>query len=486
MRLSPACSAVALSACLGLTALAQLPTAAAKLPDEPLRRPPEEGAIAPAPSPDELMLKRIYETALVGSPAHDQLRELCEKFPGRLAGSAKLNGAAEWARDLLARQGADRTELQPVVVPHWERGAKESVSLLPPAGIKGEVVALTALALGGSVPTPADGLRASVIELHSLDELKTADVKGRIVFFNRPMNPAYVSTGRAYGEAGDARNRGPAAAAKYGAIGVLTRSLTLSHDDVPHTGATTYLPDVPRIPAAALSVLAAEKLSAALKDNPALQVEIRIHSTWFEDSPSFNVLGELKGSEHPEQVIAVGGHLDSWDIAPGAHDDGAGCIESVDVLRILKTVGYVPKHTIRCVLFANEENGLRGATEYARVVGEKKEVHLLALETDSGGFAPRGFNLGNPAGDAYLRAGRWKALFEPYGIYDFRHGSGGADVGPLLRYGYTVAGLTPDSQKYFDYHHTTTDSIDKVHPRELALGAAAMAALIYLVDQHGL
>ena len=486
MRLPRVLPALLASSLFSLAvASAQLPSPAAKLPDEPLRRPPSEGVIAPPPSPDELMLKRIYEAALVGSPSYDQLRELCEKFPGRLAGSAKLNGAAVWARDLLARQGAGRTELQPVMVPHWERGEQESVRLAP-VSPGGKAEALTAVALGGSVPTPADGLTAAVIELHTLEELKTAEVKGKIVFFNRPMNPAYVNTGKAYGEAGDARNRGPAEAARHGAIGVLTRSLTLAHNDIPHTGATTYLPDVPRIPAAALSTIAADRLSALLKADPKLRVTVEIHSTWFEDSPSFNVLGELKGSEHPEQIIAVGGHLDSWDIAPGAHDDGAGCIESIDVLRILRAVGYVPKHTLRCVLFANEENGLRGAIEYARVVGEKKEVHLLALETDNGGFTPRGFNLGNPAGDAHVRAQRWKALFEPYGIYDFRYGGGGADVGPLLRYGYTVAGLTPDSQKYFDYHHTAIDSIDKVHPRELQLGAAAMAALVYLVDQHGL
>ncbi|MFI5335339.1 MAG: M20/M25/M40 family metallo-hydrolase [Opitutales bacterium] len=488
MRLTSALPRVALIATLFVaTTYAQTSSPAAQPPVEPRPSPKGDGRQPPpapekVPTPDELMLRRIYDTALVGGPAHDQLRELCETFPGRLAGSTKLVGAAAWARGILTRQGADRTELQPVMVPHWERGAPESVRIVNSSG--GE--ALTATALGGSVPTPAAGLTATVVELHSLDELKTTDVKGKIVFFNRAMNPAYLNTGRAYGEAGDARNRGPAEAAKHGAVGVLTRSLTLAHDDVPHTGATTYLPDVPRIPAAALSFLASDRLAAALQANPALQVEIKIHSQWFGDSPAFNVLGELRGSEHPEQIIAVGGHLDSWDIAPGAHDDGSGVIQSIEVLRIFKALGYTPRHTIRCVLFANEENGLRGAMEYARIVGEKKEEHLLALETDNGGFQPKGFNLGNPAGDAHLRAARWKELFEPYGILVFQHGSGGADVSPLLRYGYTVAGLTPDSQRYFDYHHTATDSIDKVNPRELELGAAAMAALIYLIDQHGL
>jgi hypothetical protein len=433
----------------------------------------------PVPEADDAaLLRRIYEAALVDSPAYAQLRELVTRFPGRLAGSASYDAAAEWTRALLAKQGADRTELQPVTVPHWERGPAESVTL--------DGRPLAALALGGSVPTPEGGLTAPVVELHTLDALPTTDVRGKIVFFNRPMNPATISPGKAYGDAADQRTRGPAEAAKYGAVGVLTRSLTHALDDVPHTGATAYLPDGPRIPAAALSTLAADRLSAALQADPSARMEMRIHSRWLPDATDHNVIGEIRGSEFPEKIILVGGHLDSWDITPGAHDDGAGCIQSIEVLRLLRAAGYRPRHTIRCVLFANEENGLRGATEYARIVGEKKEGHLLALETDSGGFRPTGFNLGNPAGDAHLRAARWKPLFEPYGIHVFQHGRGGADVAPLLRYGYTVAGLMPDSQRYFDYHHTRIDDIDKVNQRELQLGAAAMAALVYLIDRHGL
>jgi hypothetical protein len=433
---------------------------------------------------DAKMLRDLYTAALTHSPAYENLRELTTRYPGRLGGSKNLAGAVQWGKSVLEQTGVDRIELQPALVPHWERGAPEKVQYYggPAAG----PVTLSAVALGGSVPTPATGLRARVIELHSLDALPTADVKGKIVFFNRPMNPIYVSTGQAYGEAGDQRNRGAGEAAKYGAVGVLVRSLTLAHDDVPHTGNTSYLPDVPRIPAAGLSTLAADQLSAALQRDAATTAEMFIHSTWFEDAPSHNVIGELRGQDHPEQIILVGGHLDSWDLAPGAHDDGAGIVESIEVLRLLQAVGYKPHHTIRCVLFTNEENGTRGAAAYASAVGAKHEVHLLALETDGGGFQPHGFNLGNPAGNAHTRAARWLPLFAPYGIYQFNPGTGGADVGPLLAHGATVAGLTPDSQRYFDYHHTTTDSIDKVNPRELQLGAAAMAALVYLVDQNGL
>lgn len=440
--------------------------------------PAQTPAPAPPLSPDAQMMRKLYDAALVNSPVYEQLRELTEKFPGRIASSKNYMGAAHWSEALLKQQGADRTELQPCMVPHWERGPQESVRL----GNK----MLTATALGGSVGTPAAGLTAPVVELRSLDELKSTDVKGKIVFFNRAMNPVHVNPGTAYGEAGDARNRGPAEAAKYGAVGVLTRSLTQKLDDVPHTGNTTYAPDVPKIPAAALSTIAANQLSASLKADASLQVTLQINSQWFDDVPAANVIGEIKGSEHPEKIILVGGHLDSWDIAPGAHDDGAGCLQSIEVLRILRAVGYQPKHTIRCVLFANEEGGLRGATEYSRVVAEKKEEHLIAIETDGGGYQPRGFNFGNAAGNAHLKAARWKELFEPYGVFIFQAGRGGADVGPLIARGYTVAGLIPDGQRYFDIHHTAEDTIDKVVPRELQLGAAAMAALVYLVDQNGL
>lgn len=447
--------------------------------------PPPAAPAAPETDPDAALIRRLFDAALDGSPTYDQLRELTEQFPGRLSGSPAYDGAAVWARDLLARLGATRTELQPVMVPHWERGAPESVRLLPSAA-GAAALELAAVALGGSVPTPAGGLRAPVVELRSLDALATTDVRGKIVFFNRPMDPRALSPGQAYAGAIDQRSRGPAEAARHGAVGVLVRSLTHAHDDVPHTGATTYLPDVPRIPAAALSPVAADRLSAALRADPALTVAVAIHATWHPDAPAANVIGELRGAEAPEKIILVGGHLDSWDLSPGAHDDGAGCIQSIEVLRLLRAVGYQPRHTVRCVLFANEENGLRGALEYARVVGERHEEHLLALETDSGGFRPAGFNLGNAAGDAHRRAARWQPLLAPYGIHVFQAGRGGADVGPLMAKGYTVAGLMPDSQRYFDTHHTRADRLDRVNRRELELGAAAMAALVYLVDRHGL
>lgn len=434
---------------------------------------------------DKKMLQDIYTAALGDGSAYGNLRELVTRFPGRLSGSKNLEAAVLWGEDRLKEIGVDRIELQPVMVPHWERGPQESVRYAIPQH-PDHYRALSAAALGGSVPTPAGGLRATVIELKSLEALKTADVKGKIVFFNRPMNPSHVVPGNAYRDAGDQRSKGPAEAAKHGAVGVLVRSLTHADDDVPHTGNTTYPPDGPRIPAAALSTVAAHHLSSALGRDPNLTVEMTVNSRWLPDVESHNVIGEIRGSEFPEKIILVGGHLDSWDIAPGAHDDGAGCVQSIEVLRLLKAVGYQPRHTLRVVLFTNEENGIRGATAYSTLVKERKEFHVLALESDSGGFQPRGFNLGNPAGNAHTLAARWQPLFEPYGVYNFQAGTGGVDVNPLLAHGATVAGLTPDSQRYFDIHHTVGDSLDKVNERELELGAAAMASLVYLVDKHGL
>lgn len=439
-----------------------------------------------AGSPEEVALRKIYSEALVHGEAFENLRALVTTAPGRLAGSPALDRAVKWGEQTLTALHVDKVYLQDVMVPHWERGAKESVSLLPAAGTKGAGVALTAVALGGSEP---GDVTAEVLEVKSLDELDRlgrAKIAGKIVFFNRPMDPTVINPGPAYGGAGDQRNRGPGVAATFGAVGALSRSLTHAHNDIPHTGATNYVPGQPKIPAAALSTNAADQLSAALAANPRAQVHLKINSKWFDDAPSHNVIGEIRGTELPDQIILVGGHIDSWDIAPGAHDDGAGVVQSIEVLRIFRALGLKPRHTIRCVLFVNEENGTRGANAYAAAAKSSAEKHLFALETDNGGFQPHGFSLGSPQNDAATRAARWLPLFQPYGIFEFRAGNAGTDVEPLLALGAAVGELTPNSQRYFDIHHTTEDSLDKVNPRELHLGAAALASLIWLVDTQGL
>lgn len=439
---------------------------------------------SPALSPSQDTVNRFFTEALARGQAYENLRVLTTRHPGRLAGSKNLADAVLWGQRTLGALGLDRVYTQEVMVPHWERGAPESVELLDASG-RGQTLA--AAALGNSAATPADGLVAEVVEVQSLAEvarLGRTHLAGKIVFFNRPMNTAYFRTGLAYAEAGDQRNQGPNLAAAEGAVAALTRSLTLAHDDFPHTGNTTF--KVEPIPAAALSTAAADRLSAALAADPRTRVRLAIHARTRPDALSHNVIGEIRGTEFPDEIILVGGHLDSWDIAPGAHDDGSGIVQSIEVLRLFRALGLKPRHTLRCVLFTNEENGLRGATRYAELAKAAPERHLFAVESDNGGFAPTGFNLGSTQVDAHLRAARWRDLFEPWGLWNFSKGSGGADVGPLLLFGVPVAGLTPDSQRYFDVHHTTRDSIDQVNPRELHLGSAALAALIWLVDNEGL
>lgn len=451
--------------------------------------PPAAGPASPLspPPPDPAsQLRGIYTEALVHGTAYEHLSELVSRYPGRLSGSTALDGAVDWAARILGGMGLDQVALQAVAVPHWERGEPEKVDLIGPHG---PPTPLAALALGGSGATPDGGLSAEVVTVRSLPELAAlgrAGVEGRIVFFDRPMDPATVIPATAYGAAGDQRNRGPAAAAAQGAVAALVRSLTHAHDDVPHTGQTVFAPGNPPIPAAALSPQAADRLEAALAADPHARVHLELHCRRLPDVPSANVIGEIRGREFPNQILVVGGHLDSWDIAPGAHDDGSGVVQSIEVLRIFSALGIKPRHTLRCVLFVNEENGLHGGTAYAAAVRAAPGRHLFAVETDNGGFQPRGFSVGSTQGDAAGRAAKWLPLFEPYGITFFRAGAAGADVSPLLLQGVTVAELTPDSQRYFDLHHTRRDGLDQVNPRELELGAAALASLLWLVDVQGL
>lgn len=439
------------------------------------------GAAQPIP---EETIRSFYTEALVHGQAYGHLSELVTRFPGRLSGSDPLDGAVDWASALLGSMQLDRVVRQPVMVPHWKRGAAESVSIAFASGDE----PLSATALGGCGATPAGGITAEVVRVRSLDELDAvgAGAAGKIVFFDGAMDPSIVNSGAAYGMAGLQRNRGPAKAAAYGAIAALVRSLTFAHDDVPHTGVTVFAPGHPAIPAAALSILAADRLDAALAAQPRVRVRIAIHAETLPPAPSANVIGEIRGSEFPDQILLVGGHLDSWDIAPGAQDDGAGVVESIEVLRLFQALKIRPRHTLRCVLFVNEENGTAGGDAYAAAARTGVERHLVAVETDNGGNGAHGFTLDNLRHDAAARARRWLPLFAPYGVSYFDAGTPGTDVAPLAPLGITVGELRPDSQRYFDYHHTRVDSLDKVNPRELELGAAALASLLWLVDDEGL
>jgi hypothetical protein len=371
------------------------------------------------------------------------------------------------------------------MVPHWVRGAKEEASLKL---VNGKTYPLKAVALGNSVGTPAEGITAEVIEVKNfteLDKLGKAGVEGRIVFFNHPMDPTQVATFRAYGQAGVYRGNGPSMAAKYGAAGVIIRSLASNADDYPHTGATRYNDSFPKLAAIAISTRDADYLSDALQKKQVSRAYYKTNAQMLPDVPSYNVVGEIRGSEFPDEIITVGGHLDSWDLGEGAHDDGAGCVQSIEIIRVMKALGIKPKRTIRAVMFMNEENGLRGGTKYAELAKSENKQFIFALESDAGGFVPRGFGFtAKPEQIAKIFA--WKPLFHPYGADNFNVGGGGADIGPLQPLGTVMAGLNPDSQRYFDVHHASSDVFEAVSPRELHLGAVVMAGLVYMVSEYGL
>ncbi|WP_311181923.1 M20/M25/M40 family metallo-hydrolase [Hymenobacter volaticus] len=330
---------------------------------------------------DSLAIRKIYDEALLRGQSYENLRELCTKVGGRLSGSPQAEQAVQWGKLAMEKLGVDRVYLQEVMVPHWVRGAKEKAEIRP---AKGKGVALSVCALGGSVGTNGK-IKAQVVEVKSMAELAALPaekVKGKFVFFNRPMNATYVETGRAYGEAGDQRRIGASEAAKRGAIGALVRSLSLAHDDFPHTGTMRYEDNVAKVPAAALSTNGADQLSQLLKVDSDLTVELEMACQTLPDVKSYNVVGEIKGSKYPNEIITVGGHLDSWDLAQGAHDDGTGCVQSMEVLRLLKATGLRPERTIRAVLFMNEENGARGGLKYAELAKAAKEQHVIAMESD--------------------------------------------------------------------------------------------------------
>lgn len=425
---------------------------------------------------------QITQAALREGQAYQMLAQLTALGP-RLSGSPQAAAAVELMREMMARLQFDNVRLQPVMVPHWVRGPIEEASIINSPS-QGDVP-LAVCALGGSIATPEMGLIAEVMEVKSFEELRALGKKaaGKIIFFNRAFDPAQFDTFAGYGGAVNQRGSGAIEAAKAGGVAALVRSMTPSLDDFPHTGAMHYAEGVPKVPAAALSTRAAERLSMILAHDKAVTVRLKLTCETLPDAPSANVMGEILGSEKPEEIIVLGGHLDSWDKGTGAHDDGAGCVQSIEAVRLLKTLGLKPKRTIRAVMFMNEENGLRGGIEYARVAKEENVRHIAALESDRGGFAPRAFSVEADTG-AVRRIAAWLPIFEGTGIERITRGGSGADISVLVRSGVLGLGLVPESQRYFDYHHSDNDTLDKVHPRELELGAATMAIMAYLISEE--
>ena len=431
-------------------------------------------------------VKAFYDEILRNGKCYDWLHEMCTTIGPRLSGTPNAAAAVEYTRQVMEGLELDSVWLQPCVVPRWKRGEAEQCRIVNSAIVG--TSDLRAVALGNSVGTGPDGLNGQVIEVQGIDELKQLadeDVIGRIVFFNRPMDPTLRRVFNAYGRAVDQRYSGPVEAARKGAVAAVVRSMTTELDDVPHTGSTAIDPDGFNIPSVAVSTNDADRLSSLLRRS---EVELYIRTTCQMLGPvtSYNVIGQINGSERPNEIIAVGGHLDSWDLGQGAHDDGAGCMQAIEVMRAIKAVDYKPRRTIRCVMWMNEENGLAGGNAYAGISNELGEFHIAAIESDAGGFTPRGFTCDAQNGlkEGYLESiGKWWDVLAGMDLY-LQPGGSGADISPLKSQGGLLFGLRPDSQRYFKYHHTADDTIETVNARELKLGASSIAGLLYMVDKY--
>lgn len=433
----------------------------------------------------EKTIKSFFDEALTDKAAYRNLETLCKNYKGRITGSSQAAAAVDFTFQLMKSMNLDRVEKQQVQVPCWVRGEKEVANIQSDKSGKNPV---PVTALGMSVGTGDAGLSANVIEVHDckdLEALGREKIEGKIVFYNRPMDPTMINTFGAYGGAANQRTQGASEAAKYGAVGVVVRSLTTAQDDYPHTGVMRYVDSIPKIPAVAISTNGADLLSSSLKTDPILKFYYRTTCETRTEITSYNVIGEIKGSVYPEQIITIGGHLDAWETGEGAHDDGAGCMQSIEVLRLFQKLEIRPKRTIRAVMFMNEEVDQRGSKEYANQAKLKNENHYFALEADRGAFMPKGFGISAP--DERLdKILALKKYFEPYGITDIVKGGGGVDIDPLAQLGTPLSSYIPEMQRYFDVHHSGFDTFEQVNFREFQMGSAAIASFIYLIDKYDL
>jgi carboxypeptidase Q len=418
----------------------------------------------------ELQTLRSYET----------LSHLTDDIGARLTGSKGAALAVRWTTQQFREWGIPVSN-EPVKVPHWVRG-REEAHLVSAAN---QNIVLTAI--GGSVATPAAGITADVIEVDSFDELKTlgaAKLRGKIVFYNNPMDMDLVRAHRAfeaYRIAVAFRGAGASRAAEYGAKAIVIRSVGSASLRTPHTGALRYDPKQPRIPAAAMTAEDAMLVHRLLARGKRVRMHMLLTPKTLPDVDSANVIAEIRGSEKPEEIVLIGAHLDSWDLATGAIDDGSGVAMVMETMRLLKEMNLRPRRTIRAVLFMNEENGSRGGLQYAKDHGNEK--HIAAIETDAGGAAPTGFTT-TLKGDALTALeGRTKPLAAVSSNRFEVAEEAGADIGPLTEKGVPGFGLVPEPLHYFDYHHTNADTLDKVDPKELAQDSAAIAALAWILAE---
>lgn len=428
--------------------------------------------------------KTLIDSALIHQKGYQILDELLQMGP-RLSGSETSLKAIHWARAKMEALGFDHVFLQPVMVPHWVRGDTESLTIASHGALKGHSLAITAL--GGSVGTGADGILAEVIEVNTLQQLRELGERGegKIIFLNGYWDQSEVQSFRAYGRAVTHRGLGAIEAGKIGALACLIRSVTSRYDNVPHTGSMRRYPENSRkVPGAALGQLDADFLSQQIAANPGLKLHLKLSCQTLPDVQSYNVIADLTGSEKPDEIVLVSGHFDSWDVGDGAHDDATGCIQALEVLDLFKRVGIQPKRTVRCVFYINEENGIRGALEYAAASKENGWYHIAAMESDRGAFTPRGFSV-DADSSIINHMQQWLPYLKMASIEWIRKGGSGVDVGQL-KDAVSRIGYVPDGQRYFDYHHSANDVFEAVHPREFELGAAAMAILTYLISEEGL
>lgn len=428
---------------------------------------------------DSIQFAKISTEILNKGKAYNELRELTKNIGHRLSGSASYEKAVTWAEQKLRDAGADKVWLQEVMVPVWVRG-KESLHIKTS---NGKWKSLKMLSLGNSEGTGGKDVSGEIIMVRSMEEydkLSPQQVKDKIVFFNYPFSQTYIETFRGYGDAAKYRSTAASLTAKKGGKFAIIRSLSSAFDDVPHTGSMRYQDDK-KIPAVAVGSTTADELAELLKSQK-ITAKLNSNCGMKGEKLSHSVIGEITGKKD-KSVIVVGGHLDSWDVGEGAHDDGSGIVQSIEVLRTFKNLGIQNNHTIRVVCFANEENGVKGGVMYGKTVKENNEKHLFAIETDAGGFTPRGISL-DMDNEKRKQIQSWADLFLPYGVYDFKNTYSGTDLYPLHDLGIPTAELVPDSQRYFDIHHTEEDTFEKVNRRELLLGASTLTQIIYMIDKN--
>jgi carboxypeptidase Q len=432
---------------------------------------------------DTSFIQKIATSVLTKGAAYENLRHLSKKIGQRLSGNAAMYKAEDWAAALLKSYGADTVIKQACKIPNWKRGAKETCTIY----YKGKAAKLNVTALGNSIGGKAIGKKIIMLNNETDIAKNEKSIKGNIVFLTKRFEDSLVSTFEAYGKTGGIRRAGTQLAAQYGAAGLMIRSLSHSAaDNHPHTGSTQTDSAKTPLPAVALGLRDADMLEQLLHNGTTITASLQTNCFFRPDTIAHNIIGVIYGKENPNQIITVGGHLDSWDLGEGAHDDGAGVVHSIEVLRQFKQLGYAPKNTIHIVLFANEENGLRGGQAYAdnfNSITNANAKPVFALESDAGGFTPRSIGVLLNDMQLYAHYKNLSGYLKKYGVYDINANGGGADIGPLRRkFGTILSGFQPDGQRYFDVHHAASDVFENVHKRELLLGALNITAFIYLVD----